>query len=268
MYFENPDYTSNLFLKNIFVQKSPPRTFKNNIEGRYSSAFMHIVRGEYRFSGNNGVILAAPGDTLYLPKNGYYRYDILTPDALIFLVNFDLVEQSGDTHKPIVFSDSPAVISNKKGETYKLFNDLLHYHSTDRLACISLLYQLIVMCKNVLMTAGAKSNATRIEPALHYMEENYMQPVSIDHLASLCKLSTTHFRRLFKEVVGTTPIKYKNLLLIKSACNLLVNDGFNVTETAYALNFDNIYTFSQAFKKEMGMSPKKYLRDHVKGNRA
>lgn len=264
MYFESSDSASNLILKNIFVQKSPPRTFENNIEGRYSSAFMHIIHGEYHFMGRNGDMVATPGDTLYLPKNGYYRYKILTPDALTILVNFDLEEQCGDANKNIIFSDSPAVISNKKSETFKLFNDLLSFHSTDRLVCTSLLYQLIVICKSFFVTDTAKINAKRIEPALRYIEENCTQKICIDSLAMLCNISTTHFRRLFKEVIGTTPIKYKNFLLIKSACNLMVNDGFNVSETAYALNFDNIYTFSQAFKKEMGISPKKYMRDYIK----
>lgn len=115
------------------------------------------------------------------------------------------------------------------------------------------------------MTDNAKVNAKRIEPALNYMEEGYTQKICVDHLAALCNLSTTHFRRLFKEVIGITPIKYKNLLLIRSACNLMTNDGLNVSEAAYALNFDSIYTFSQAFKKEMGISPKQYLRDRKKG---
>lgn len=94
MYIESNSSASNLILKNIFVQKSPPKVFVNNIQGRYSSAFMHVVRGEYHFTSKGGDILAKEGDTLYLPKNGYYRYEIRTPDALIFLVNFDLEEQT------------------------------------------------------------------------------------------------------------------------------------------------------------------------------
>ena len=43
-------------------------------------------------------------------------------------------------------------------------------------------------------------------------------------------------------------------------CNLLVNDGLNVSETTYALNFNDIYTFSQFSKKEMGTSPKNIFK--------
>ena len=262
MYYENSSDGGGLTLKNLFVTKSAPRFFTNNIQGRYSSAFMYILCGEYRFSGKGGSVHATAGDTLYLPKNGFYSYEILSTEAFCILANFDL-EQDG-THEDIIFSDSPARISRQKGENYKIFNDLAQFYSTDKFICTSLLYQLILICKNFFTTENARINAKRIEPALKYIEENYAGRVSVESLAALCGISTPHFRRLFKEVMGATPIKYKNRLLAKSACHLLVNDGLNVSETAYALNFSDIYTFSQLFKKEMGISPKKYLLSHVK----
>ena len=180
------------------------------------------------------------------------------------MADFDLLEQSATEQKSIIFSDSPTVINQTKGEMYKLFNDLLSSYHTDRIAATCLLFQLIAICKNFFMADNARINAKKIEPALRYMEENYTGDICVDSLAMLCNISTPHFRRLFKEVTGTTPIKYKNRLLIKSACNLLANDGLNVSETAYALQFEDIYTFSQAFKKEIGISPKKYISERTK----
>lgn len=263
MYYENPNDTSGLMLKNLFVTKTAPRFFENNIQGRYSSAFMYIIRGEYDFTCKGGSFHATAGDTLYLPKNGFYRYEIHSDDAFCILANFDL-EEEGETRKNIIFSDSPAVISRQNGETYKLLNDLAQFYYTDKFTCTALLYNLIVICKNFFTPNHSKINAGKIEPSLKYIEENYTGHVCVENLAALCQISTSHFRRLFKEATGTTPIKYKNLLLAKSACSLLINDGLNVSETAYALNFDDIYTFSQFFKKEMGISPKKYLQDHIK----
>lgn len=263
MYYENSSDGGGLTLKNLFVTKSSPRFFENNIQGRYSSALMYIIRGEYYFTCKSGSFHATAGDTLYLPKNGFYRYEILSGDAFCILVNFDL-EEEGETRKNIIFSDSPAVIRCQKGETYKLFNDLAQFYYTDKFTCTALLYNLIVICKNFFTPNHSKINVAKIEPSLKYIEENYTGHICVEDLAALCKISASHFRRLFKETTGTSPIKYKNLLLAKSACNLLINDGLNVSETAYALNFDDIYTFSQFFKKEMGISPKKYLQYHMK----
>ena len=43
-----------------------------------------------------------------------------------------------------------------------------------------------------------------ISPALEFITRSYMMPVTIDELAELCHLSTTHFRRKFQEIMGTT----------------------------------------------------------------
>ena len=264
MYRESADYTNDLILKNIFVQKRTPMLRENTIKGRSASALMYILEGEYRFTYGDNDIRAVAGDTVYLPKNGCYQYEIHSDTTLGIMADFDLLEQSATEQKSIIFSDSPTVINQTKGEMYKLFNDLLSSYHTDRIAATCLLFQLIAICKNFFMADNARINAKKIEPALRYMEENYTGDICVDSLAMLCNISTPHFRRLFKEVTGTTPIKYKNRLLIKSACNLLANDGLNVSETAYALQFEDIYTFSQAFKKEIGISPKKYISERTK----
>ena len=264
MYSESADYENDLILKSIFVEKRTPMFFENNIKGRATSALMYILEGEYHFISQGGDALASSGDTVYLPKNATYQYKIHSETALGILVYFDLLEQGEAEQRNIIFSDSPTVINQTKGEMYKLFNDLLSSYHTDRIAATCLLFQLISICKNFFMADNARINAKKIEPALRYMEENYTGDICVDSLAMLCNISTPHFRRLFKEVTGTTPIKYKNRLLIKSACNLLANDGLNVSETAYALQFEDIYTFSQAFKKEIGISPKKYISERIK----
>ncbi len=261
MYYGSNDCASGLILKNFFVIKGAPSVFENHIRGRYSSALLHILHGDYHFFVKDTDTCATEGDTLYLPKGGHYRYNILSSDALFILVNFDLAEMTENETKDIVFSDVPAVISSRIEEAYKFFNEIASLYHTDRLTATCLLYRLIADCKGFFTNEEAKINEKRIAPALKHIEEHYTQAIGVDDLALLCKISTPHFRRLFKDVMGTTPIKYKNRLLMKAACNLLVNDGLNVSETAYALNFDDIYTFSQLFKKEMGVSPKKYQRD-------
>lgn len=65
-------------------------------------------------------------------------------------------------------------------------------------------------------------------------------------------------RRLFAEKLHTTPVGYKNAQAAQAACTLLRMDGMRVSEVATALGYPDIYTFSQAFKKEIGVSPKKY----------
>lgn len=64
-------------------------------------------------------------------------------------------------------------------------------------------------------------NSLVISPALEYIEKNYMQQFSIEYLADLCHWSPTHFRRVFHDIMGTSPLDYVNNTRILKSCILL-----------------------------------------------
>ena len=95
-------------------------------------------------------------------------------------------------------------------------------------------------------------------PAIEYIEQNCCSDFKISFLADLCNMSENTFRKKFKIALGITPIKYKNQMLMREACNLLKSGNFNISETAYLLGFDTPYSFSKSFKKTLGISPNEY----------
>ena len=99
---------------------------------------------------------------------------------------------------------------------------------------------------------------SKINPALEYIANNYNQSIKNDVLAGLCNLSTVYFRKLFTEIIGTSPISYVHELRIKKAKEMLKSDYGNITNVAESLGYLNIYDFSRTFKKHTGISPTKY----------
>ena len=53
-----------------------------------------------------------------------------------------------------------------------------------------------------------------IAPAVAYIAENYMEEISVEKLSYLCHVSTSHFRRLFKQVLGWSPLDYIQIVRI------------------------------------------------------
>lgn len=98
----------------------------------------------------------------------------------------------------------------------------------------------------------------------HYMiiefESNiiYNKKIKNDELANISGMSTVYFRKLFREVIGISPIAYVHEVRIKKAKDMLRSDYGNITDIALSLGYSDVHDFSSVFKKIVGVSPSKY----------
>jgi AraC-like DNA-binding protein len=86
------------------------------------------------------------------------------------------------------------------------------------------------------------------------------QGININEIAKGCRLSPSHFRKLFREYHGFSPRFMHNQAVIQKACELLAYGKMNVSEIASKLGYSNVHNFSRSFSKIMKVSPKKYRR--------
>lgn len=105
--------------------------------------------------------------------------------------------------------------------------------------------------------------ALLIAPALDYIEKNYMQQFSIDYLADLCHWSPTHFRRVFREIMGMSPLDFVNNTRIAKACNLLRSTNDSILNISEAVGFCSLSSFNRTFSKVMQIPP-----PGISGNRS
>lgn len=86
---------------------------------------------------------------------------------------------------------------------------------------------------------------------------------TVKSLADLFNLSPRYLSDLLKQETGKTAIELIHVFLISEAKNLLQGSENSVSETAYALGFDNPPYFSRLFKKEVGVSPNEYRKNFL-----
>lgn len=94
-----------------------------------------------------------------------------------------------------------------------------------------------------------------IEPAVHYIAEHYMDNITIADLAAVCHLSATHFRRMFKQILGHSPMDYLHIIRIDRACVLLYNHNQSVTVVGQQVGYFSPSSFSRQFHRIHGISP-------------
>ncbi len=254
-------YSIGTQLQDIFVMGYAPKILNKRIQNRMKSTVLYILKGSYRYKWASREFVACDGDMVYLPRGSSYFYEILTEETEVIQVEFNLCEITQNGCEYIKFCDTPFKIISQPYTLASVFKKMKNSYYNDQFLTASLLYSILAVIKSETTLSFAKGDFAKIMPAINFIETNFCGKVYVEELAKMCLLSQSHLRRLFLKCTGVSPIKYKNTILIKTACNMLLNQGMNVTETSEALGFDDIYTFSQLFKKEMGISPRKFVKN-------
>jgi len=108
-----------------------------------------------------------------------------------------------------------------------------------------------------------QSHTLAILPALEYIKHNYMNQFSVDSLADLCGLSPTHFRRVFNNAMGVSPLEYLNTIRITKACHLLRSTEDSILNISESVGFHSISSFNRYFDRLVNMSPREYRRSSI-----
>ena len=107
-------------------------------------------------------------------------------------------------------------------------------------------------------------NAIVITPALEHIRENYMQDFSIEDLADMCHLSQTHFRRIFHEIMNTSPLDYLNTTRILQSCILLRTTEDSILSVSEQVGFRSVSSYNRHFAEKMGSQPSDFRRKMTK----
>ncbi len=108
-----------------------------------------------------------------------------------------------------------------------------------------------------------KQTEDRIQYVRNYMDEYFRQKLTNKLLADMAGYSYDRFRHLFKEKYDVAPLQYlyeKRLEYAKDC--LLSRPQMLVSEIALDAGFVNDSQFCSMFKREVGMTPKRYRMLH------
>ena len=95
----------------------------------------------------------------------------------------------------------------------------------------------------------------QVEQARTFLVNNLENPPCLCDLASSHGMSHPKLNRCFKMMYGMTVFQYLRYERMNRAKIMLEYDGLTVTETAVKVGYDSLSHFSQAYKKQFGVSP-------------
>ena len=105
-----------------------------------------------------------------------------------------------------------------------------------------------------------------VEKVKTYINENFMDDLSIAKLSKVACVSTNYFSHMFKNEVGINYKDYVRGVRMEHALDLVLNTDLNLYKISEAVGYKNPRTFTDAFKQTYGQSPTHYKKGNQKNN--
>lgn len=238
-------------------------------EGRNDYQLLYIAarKGHFYFKGSKKATIVEKGNmVLFRPKEPQVCYYYAKDKTEVYWVHFTgwKVEQYLDSYelpkKEHVFfvgvSPDYPWIYNQMIRELQLQRAI--YEDVNKL----FIHHIFLTINRYIKEGKQTKNETisDIERAVHYFNENYNKPISIEQYAGEHLKSVNWFIHSFKEVMKVPPMQYIVSLRIAAAKGYLENSNKNVNEISNIVGYDNSLYFSRLFKKYTGLSPSEYKK--------
>jgi len=116
-------------------------------------------------------------------------------------------------------------------------------------------------------TANPKYEQALIS-TLVYIQTNLQEELPLEELAGRVGFSSYHFHRVFTEYVGESVKEYVRRLRLEQSAYRLKLSGDPIVQIALSAGYKTHESFTRAFKKHFGISPKGFRKDFVRAAEA
>lgn len=129
----------------------------------------------------------------------------------------------------------------------------------------------LIMFYSIIVRENYKKDESDCVPYQHelmakvtdFIDANIHRDISTEEVASYCLYSVEHFCRLFKKCFNRTFKDYLNMCRIQKARELVDTGDFSVLSDVWkAAGFNNANHFTNTFKKYLGCSPSRYIKNN------
>jgi len=100
----------------------------------------------------------------------------------------------------------------------------------------------------------------RLAAIVEYMQNNLSESLTVTALARKFGMSESTLSRLFKNDLRMSFINYLGMLRIVRSVELLATGKMNIKEICFEVGYESVPSFSNNFKKSVGVRPTTYLK--------
>jgi AraC family transcriptional regulator of arabinose operon len=224
------------------------------------------VRGSGWCRTDAGRFEVGAGQVVILPPDHPHSYgaDETDPWTLWWLhvAGHDLPEFLATTGMTV---DAPVRAVSDLYRVVGLISEVLHWMERDStraslLAAAGAAWHLMALLASDRSPTDHRSGS--IDQAAAFLRDHLDERVDVAQLASLARLSPSHFAALFRRQIGYPVLQYQTQLRMAKARELLDTTDIPIAQVAAAAGYADSFYFSRQFKKVHGMTPLAYRGQH------
>ena len=213
-------------------------------------------------SGQGFLIFPGQITTYYADEKLPWEYVWIEFDGLKVKEILQLTELSPDT---------PVYRSHSKDLKEQLLNELLYIVHNAEESPFHLIGHLYLFLDHLIQSSKRSNSAPSskmsdyyIKEAIHYIEQNFQNNISIEEIASVCGINRSYFGKIFKKALGRSPQEFLMNYRMLKATELLKLTSLSIAEIGSAVGYENQLHFSRAFKRIYGISPREWRNSQKK----
>lgn len=244
--------------KSLSVQNaSPEGSWRLQYSSLFDPSFLRIwvvLQGRGRVLTTSGMLDVVENNAYFLPANSIIS---TTLNESMEQVYIDFFQDPSQT--PINQLYTFKMTADPKD--FQLLLELTRscepiYNKSDSLSQF-MISTTITTILSRFMTNVSESSII-LNPAIEYITNHYMQPISITYLANLCDYSPEYFSAKFKSHFGISPQQFIIWQRLTKAKSLLITTHKSIREISEDIGYPDQVHFSKLFTKQTGVSPLKF----------
>lgn len=240
----------------------PHTSHRENLD---SYLFFLVLEGSGRVDLEKKEYLLSPGDCAFLDCRSPYDHQTDADDLWrLKWVHFYGSNMNGIYNKYRQRGGLPCFTSQYPQRYRALLDDLYDIAASDLYTRDMKIYEKLTALLSLLMeeswdaTRSAQGQARSrcdIQSVKDYIDQHYMEKISLDDLARIFYINKFHLTRVFKMHYGISINSYIQQLRITQAKHLLRFSPLPIQTVALRCGLDDANYFSRMFKKIEGVSP-------------
>lgn len=211
-------------------------------------------------SGQGFLIFPEQITTYYADQHSPWEYSWIEFDGLrvkeaLSLTDFSLNHpiyhpHSKDLQEQMV-KEMNYIISHPKESSFHLLGHLYLFFD-----------YFIQSAKSTRLTQSSKMSDYYIQEAIHYMEQNFQNDISIEEIAAVCGINRSYLGKIFRNSIGRSPQEFLMNYRMVKATELLKLTTLSIADIGTAVGYGNPLHFSRAFKNVYGVSPREWRNEN------